>query len=243
MNPQRMRITLYGFAFSHPVQAVRAMLAHKGIDYRFEELLPGLHPVVVRARGFPAPTVPAMELDGERVQGSRAIARRIDALVPDPPLYGTGRERRARVLAAEAWGEQLQEIPRDTFRWCLLERPQLRAPIAAAAPALAGLPHAYVIAKLGGASGWQVRAHLAALPSVLDGIDELAAEGLLDTGRPNAADFQIGATVRALLTFEDLRPLLEDRRAARLARWFPPVRMSLPPFLPAAWLPAPVGVC
>ena len=59
-----MTASVYGFAFSHPVQCARAMLRFKGIEHRLVPLPPGLHPVVVRARGFPGPTVPAIVFDG-----------------------------------------------------------------------------------------------------------------------------------------------------------------------------------
>ena len=41
----------------------------------------------LRARGFPGPTVPAMVLDGRKVQTTRAISRALDEIRPDPPLF------------------------------------------------------------------------------------------------------------------------------------------------------------
>ena len=56
----------------------------------------------------------------------------------------------------------------------------------------------------------------------------------------NAADLQIGAGVRLLLTLEDVRPLLDGRPAGALARrWFPAYPGDVPAgTLPAAWLSA-----
>src|SRR5260370_26479786 len=67
------------------------------------------------------------------------------------------------------------------------------------------------------------RADLAALPSQLEQIDAWIAEGLLGGERPNAADLQIGSTVRLLMSIGDVRPLVEGRPAASLARYFPPL--------------------
>jgi glutathione S-transferase len=48
--------------------------------------VPAIHKPIVRAAGFPDPTVPAVFLDGRRLQGTARIARALDALVPEPPL-------------------------------------------------------------------------------------------------------------------------------------------------------------
>jgi hypothetical protein len=81
---------------------------------------------------------------------------------------------------------------------------------------------------------------LAGLPAKLDHVDALAAEGVLGGEEPNAADFQIGATLRVLLTVGDLRPLLEGRPGEQLARrWFPDYAGDVPAgAFPAGWVPA-----
>jgi hypothetical protein len=50
-------------------------------------LIPGLHPVLVRFAGFEGFTVPALELDGHKVQGSRRIARFLDEVSAERPLF------------------------------------------------------------------------------------------------------------------------------------------------------------
>ena len=59
---------------------------------------------------------------------------------------------------------------------------------------------------------------LAGLPAKFDHVDALAAGGVIGAGEPTAADLQIGATLRVLLTVGDLRPPLEDRPGGALAR-------------------------
>ena len=80
------------------------------------------------------------------------------------------------------------------------------------------------------------RADIAALPAQLDRIDGWIAEGLLGGEQPNAADLQIGSTVRLLTTIGDVRPLVQPRPAAALARYFPPTVGEIEPgALPAEW--------
>ena len=67
--------TLYSLSLSHPSLAVRGMLRRKGIPHRVVQLVPGFHPVALRGLGFPGTTVPALVVDGRRIQGSREISR------------------------------------------------------------------------------------------------------------------------------------------------------------------------
>ena len=62
------------------------------------------------------------------------------------------------------------------------------------------------------------RRDLAALPGLIDRVDELIEEGVIGGSERNAADFQIATSVSLLLTMEDVRPLIEGRPAERLAR-------------------------
>jgi hypothetical protein len=64
--------------------------------------------------------------------------------------------------------------------------------------------------------------------------------GTIGGDRPNAADLQIGATLRVLLAVGDLRPLLEHRPAERVARtWFPDYTGDIPAgAYPAGWVPS-----
>lgn len=218
-----MTLTLYGFPTSHPVQAVLGMLAFKGIEFRQVELVPGTHPARLRAVGFRGTTVPALDVDGEKVQGSTRISRRLEALAPEPSLYGA---RPEAVAEAERWGEaELQPLHRIAYRRALVQRRDLRGAIS--------LPRAVVLAVLARATGARVSRSVGALPAALDHVDALIAEGTIGGAEPNAADFQIGATIWALLSFEDFRPLVAGRPAARLAERFTYERRRVPAFLPA----------
>ena len=57
---------------------------------------------------------------------------------------------------------------------------------------------------------------------------------------PNAADLQVGSTIRLLSAIADVRPLIAGRQAAALTRYFPPMVGEVPAgTLPAEWQPAP----
>jgi glutathione S-transferase len=241
-----MDIVLYLIPLSHPAEAARQMLEYKGIEYRAVSLLPGMHPAQVRLRGFRRATVPAMKVDGRRIQGSRQIAAFLDELVPDPPLFPSDPAARRAVQEAEAWGERsLQAVPRRLVRWGAGRETGVRIWIAELVgmplpPVMAALnlPVARVLGARVNATDEQVRADLAALPGLLDHVDALIADGIIGGEQPNAADFQIGTSVRVLRELPGLTELVQGRPceavALRVMPEFPP---GIPRFLPEAWIP------
>ena len=239
------RPKLYVLPGSHPCAAVEAALDIKSIDYDSVVLLP-IMPVLVGRLRYGGTTVPGMRLDGERIVGSRTIMRRLDELAPQPPLLpAPGSTERARVLEAERWGDEVfQSVPRRIIDVCFLRSPRAMESYAAGAklplsPAMMrpAMPlTARLMAIKNRASDESARADLAALPAQLDRINGWIAEGLLGGEQPNAADLQIGSTVRLLMTIGDVRRLVESRPAARLARYFPPITGEIEPgVLPAEW--------
>ena len=224
---RRVPARLYGASLSYPSLAARAMLEHKGIEHDWVALTPGAHPFQLRLAGFRGGTVPALKLDGRRVVGSRGIARMIDAVEPEPALFPADPARRRAVEEAEAWGDAvLQPIPRRLLRWAIRRRPDTRVTLArvfgSGSPELAGrlmAPMAAFLARREDArSTDRIRADWAALPAHLDRVDELIASGVIGTPDPNAADFQIGGTLRAMLQFDDYEPLMSGRPLEQLAR-------------------------
>jgi glutathione S-transferase len=237
-----MRVKLYSLSLSHPSQAARLMLERKGIEHDVNDLLPGFHPLQLRLAGFRGGTVPALKIDGRRVQGSLEISRALDEVQPEPGLFPADPARRGAVEEAEAWGErELQPVPRRIFRWAVAHRPALRRwlaeDIGMPAPgmmATANIPVARYFAGKVDANDQNVEADVARLPELLDHVDSLIAAGTIGGEVPNAADYQIATTVRTLIAFDDLRPLVEGRPAADLAlRLLPgypgPITLGLPP--------------
>ena len=219
------------------------MLEHKGIEHKLVNLVPGTHAAVVRTLGFHSGTVPALRLEGRRIQGTRAIARALDEVQPDPPLFPIDPPQRMRVEQAERWGDDvLQPVPRRIGGWVFANRPEMRVRLAreAGLPAprllgAAGRPVTWYNARKVGASVTeQVRKTVEMLPSLLDHVDDLLNEGTIGGEQRNAADFQIGTSVRLLMTFPDLAPALEGRSATRFAAELMP---EYPTGVPAGLVP------
>jgi glutathione S-transferase len=240
-----MGITLYGTPPSPPSHSARLMLERKGLDHRVVWLLPGLWPVLLRTRGFRGGTVPAMRVDGRRLQGSRTISRALEELKPDPPLFPTDPDRRLAVEEAERWGDEvLQDVPRRIVRWISVHRPEARVMIAREVgiplprfAAWVNAPAARHLARKVDADA-QIERAIAQVPEVLDHVDALISEGMIGGEEPNAADFQIATSVRALLTVQDLAPATQGRPAADLAmRLLPELGNDFPAgMLPGEWL-------
>jgi glutathione S-transferase len=239
---------LYVLPGSHPCAAVEVALRMKSMPFERVDLLP-MSQVLIGPLRYGGSTVPGLRLDGERLVGSRQILRRLDELVPEPALLpAPGSSSYAQVLDAERWGDEVfQSIPRRVLDLAFLSHPEamltfvgdakLPLPIGLMRPALPLT--ARLMAIKNKAREDAVREDLAALGGLLDRIDGWIADGLLGGEQPNAADLQIGSTIRLLLTIADVRPLIEGHPAAELVRYFPPMVGEVPAgALPAAWFPS-----
>jgi len=226
--------------------AAMLMLEHKGIDFKRRDLVSVLSRVLLRVLGFPRGTVPAMSVDGTKTQGSREIARELERLQPEPPLFPADAEKRAAVEEAERWGdEELQHPVRQIVLWSIVKRrsairgylagAKLGMPVGMAAP-IAPLVVA-ASARLNGAGDEQVREDVEILGSLLQRVDDLIAAGTINGPELNAADFQIASSIRLAMTLQDLRPLIESRPAGEFARRVEPeIPGDCPPAIPAEWL-------
>jgi glutathione S-transferase len=231
---------LYVIALSASAATGRALLAHKRIPHRVITLPPGLHGGLLRLAGFEGHTVPAAEIEGRRLQGTRAMSRALEELRPHPPLFPADPARRERVELAEWWGEEeLQPVPRRIFRYCLIHDRELRRWMAAnvvrvPVPGLAGelmRPLGRRMAARSGAARDAARTDLAALPGLLDHADELIAEGIIGGEERNAADLQVFASIRVLLEIGGLPEMVGARPCAAAARrvyptWLGPIPRS-----------------
>ncbi len=243
-----MDARLFNVPGSHPSLAGRMMLQRKGIDYRRIDLVPAMHKLVLKALRFEDSTVPAIEIDGRKLQGTRQISRALEELRPTPPLFPADPGERAAVEDAERWGdEQLQSVPRRLVWWGMgrdssasasfLEGARLGVPVALAARTVAPI----VVAEkmINSADDEAVERDLAELPGLLDYADALIADGVIGGPEPNAADFQILTSVRLLDLMEDLRPALGGRPVLAAAwRLIPDYPGHLPPVFPDEWLGA-----
>jgi glutathione S-transferase len=241
-----MGIKLYGTPPSPPSHSARLMLEHKGVEHRLVWLLPGLWPALLRTRGFRGGTVPAMKMDGRRIQGSLLISRALEEAKAEPPLFPADPQQRLAVEEAERWGDGvLQDVPRRIIRWLSVHRPESKVLIAREVgmplprfAAWINTPAARHLARKVDADG-QIERAIGQVPEVLDHVDELISTGVIGGAEPNAADFQIATSVRALLTVRDLAPVTDGRPAAELAmRHLPEFPPDFPRgLLPTEWLP------
>jgi glutathione S-transferase len=94
--------------------------------------------------------------------------------------------------------------------------------------------------KYHGISCERLAGDLAGLPAKIAHVDSLVHDGVLGGDEPNAADLQIGATLRVLLNVGDVRPLIEGRPAEQVARrFFAEYAGDIPAgAFPAGWVPA-----
>ena len=236
---------LYVLPASHPCAAVEAAMGIKGISCESVVLLP-LSQLMIGPLRYGGITVPGLRVDGARVVGSRAIMRKLDELEPEPPLLPADEDMRVRVLDVERWGDEvLQSAVRRILDagWVRepeslegyagdaklpLPRPMLRPAMPLTARLMAIRNHV---------SDDTARADVRAVPAQLQRIDEWIAEGVLGGDQPNAADLQVGSSLRLLRTVADLRALVDSHEGASLIRHFPPASGEIAAgVLPAEWL-------
>lgn len=218
------RAKLYAGLGSHAVRATILMLDHKGIDYR-TVMLPVGTQRLLRLRGFPGGTVPALVLDGRKVQTNRAIARALDEACPEPPLFPRDAARRAEVEEAERWADEELQMPVRRLAFAagmdwpgtLVDRgddgrlgPLLWRTAWARRLGLPGLRRLFDVNRE------TERELLAELPAMLDRIDAWIEAGVLNGDELNAADFAVAGSLGLLSYRSDLRPELESRPLIRL---------------------------
>jgi glutathione S-transferase len=238
---------LYVILGSHACRTGMLLVEHKGIPYRPVRVPTGLHPLAVRLLGFPGSptqirrtgakpnrqlarldrlgTVPALAIDGQKVQTNLRIARFLDQRRPDPPLFPADPDRRREVEAAEHWGDEvLQMVARRIVLAGGLRG--LEGLINAGRNGRLGpllwnsdrlrLTTARVVSRVFRADDRVERELLAELPAQLDRIDSWIAAGVLNGEQLNAADYMIAPSL-ALLTYRpDLRDEIESRPVGAL---------------------------
>ena len=210
-------LVLYTIPSSHACRSATLMLEHKGMRWKERELPATTQRMLMRAFGFRGNTVPAVKLDGTRVQTNRRIARFLDELQPEPRLVPADRQAEieaaervsdeilqplARRLLLAAGSRDMEEVDRcgDGGRLGALlagNRRQRRFVVWLAARYFRAASVEELDRK--------------ALPGVLDHVDKLVGRGVLNAEQLTAADFET-APCLALLDYRlDLRPLVRPR--------------------------------
>jgi glutathione S-transferase len=233
---------------THPCRTGMLMLEHKGIPYRQVDLPASLHPLALRLLGFPgnaAPfrdiddrrhrvlaladrmgTVPALLHGGNRVMRNRDIARFLDKVQPDPPLFPAEPDRRLAVEEAERWGDEIFQMAarRLLLAAALRGRDGIvnRGQDGRLGPLISRHETVrFAVARLVARFAFAVNAQsdgdlLAALPGMLDRIDAWIEAHVLNGEHLHAADFMIVTSLALLCYRPDVRGELERRPASRL---------------------------
>ena len=213
------RVLLYTIPGSHACRSAMLMLEHKGIPWKVREMPPGVQTTTMRARGFPGRTVPAIKLDGTRVQTNRKIARFLDELQPDPPLVPA--ERAREVELAERFNDaNLQTLTRRLLLAAGRRDPSCGAdgrlgPILAYSNWRRRLA-ANMAYRYFGVSDEIERLDLIALPGLLDHVDSLVESGTLNAPELTAADFEIAPSLALGGYRLDVREQFESRPSWKL---------------------------
>jgi glutathione S-transferase len=217
---------LYVILGSHACRAGKLMLEHKRIPYRTVTLPTGMQRLL-RLWRFPHRTVPALVIDGRRVQTNIAIARALDELKPEPPLFPADATQRQRVHEAEYWADDVFQMAarRMALALNLHDKPASASDRGGSGRLGPMLWRHDRTRRLGmrmlcrfvfDVNPQTESELLARLPSQLDKIDAWIEAGVLDGEQLNAADFAIAPSV-ALLTYRpDLRADIASRPVGAL---------------------------
>lgn len=239
-----MGATLIGVPGSHPTLAAELMLRYKRVPYRRIDLANGGQKFLLPLLRFRSATVPVLRLDGHRVSGTMRIARALEALHPEPPLFPEA--DRTTIEGAEAWADAaLQDGIRQLARWVavrdtasmasFLDGAHLGVPsdlVKRTLPALRPVVNTQMRV-----SDDTARTCALALPAQLDRVDALLAEGVIGGERPNAADFQVATCVRLAMTFDQLRDHIAARPAgAHALRVCPDYPGHMRSVIPEEWV-------
>ena len=224
-----MRATLFGVPASHPSLAAELMLRHKGIAYRRIDLVSGRAPAAAARARLPRQHRAGAAARRRKRPGharrspwrstrcgpSRRCSRTIRSAGAPSSRPRPGATRSPAGAAAAVWAALKRDRSTiDTY----LEGAQLGHPAAGRRCA----PSAPVIAaaarRLNRATDENVRRDLAALPALLDRVDELLARGRDRRRRAQRRRLPDRHQHRPAADDRRLRPLIEGRPAGRHAR-------------------------
>lgn len=111
----KTRRVLHQFPLSHYCEKTRWHLDHKRLDYELNDVVPGLHFLVLPRASRARSTVPVL-VDGDVIVGdSSEIALHLEARYPERPLLPRRDDERARALELEAFFDD--EVGPHVRRW------------------------------------------------------------------------------------------------------------------------------
>jgi glutathione S-transferase len=238
-----MSARLYVILGSHACRTGMLLLEHKRVPYRTVTLPSGMHPMFLRFAGFGGSaepirpvdgktrttvamadkigTVPALHIDDDRVQTNTAIARYLDEVRPERPLFPADADERREVEEAEEWGDQVLQMVARRVVLAAGRRGEHVGDEGRLGPLLmksriARRGVVEVAGRFFAADEEAEQAMLAELPAHLDRVDAWVGAGVLDGDDLNAADYMIVTSLALLCYCPDLAPQVQGRPAGRL---------------------------
>jgi glutathione S-transferase len=239
--------TLYVIPGSHACRAGMLMLDHKRVPYRRVEFITLTHATMVRLHGFDAGgqtrvaggkrtlgirmgdflgTVPGLADGKRRISTNHRIARYLDEQHPEPPLFPSDPEQRARVEEAEDWANTSLQMDARRIVFSSVLRDPASFSQAAGDGRMGCLLYRNAHARryIGPWIGRSVFATkpaddaelLNTLSSSLDRVDAWIAEGVLNGPQLNVADFMVAPSLALILYRRDVQPMFEGRPALEL---------------------------
>jgi glutathione S-transferase len=238
---------LYVILGSHACRTGMLLLEHKGIPYKPVRIPTGLHPVATRLLGFPGNTtrdfdggrktlslrlanlmgtVPALRMNGDRVQTNRGISRYLDRIQPDPPLFPADPSYRREVEEAEEWGDrELQMVARRLALSTAFDEPdafRTRSGIGRLGPILFrnDTVRYHFVRGIGrttfSATGDPDGEMAASARAMLDRVDAWIGSGVLNGPGLNAADYMVVTSLAVLEYRDDFREEIAARPSRAL---------------------------
>jgi glutathione S-transferase len=237
---------LYVIPGSHACRSAILMLEHKGVPYRRVDIVPLLHPVAVRLRGFDAGgqtrtaggkrtpgirlgdrlgTVPALAANGNRISTNHGIARFLDREHPERPLFPADADRRAAVEGAEQWANgPLQMAARRIPGAAVVRDPDLARQagdgrmgyLLYKRESVRRLLVPWIMGRVFRSNPARDDELLAELSAMLDRIDAWIRDGVLNGPELNAADFMVAPSLALILYRPDVKPMFDGRPALEL---------------------------
>ena len=242
--PAQPRLVLHVVPFSHPCLAVSAALDRLGQEYETVTLETGRQgDEVEKVYGEGCRTVPGLLVDDEPVHGTATIFARLDQLHPDAGLYPAAVAEAIRE-AEPALAEDIQMSARVLTFGAMHFRPESMGTFAGVDQldpggvdfAIKSMRAAW---RYLGIDAQRVHATLQALPAQLDAVDAQLEAGVIGGEKPTAADFQLGSSLHLLVQIGDVRPLVEERPAAKLLSLFEPGEGNVSAgAFPPGWVPS-----
>jgi glutathione S-transferase len=243
-----MEAKLYVILGSHACRTGILLMEHKGIEYERVELPSVLHPVFLRLHGVSGNrgtfrringrsnvmlgtadrmgTVPTLVIDGRTVKTNHEIARVLDELHPEPPLFPADPDRRREVEEAERWGDEVLQMTARRLglagtrhgRDAMANRGNdgRLGPLLWHSEIVRYVGTRFLAMTVFTARGRAESELLAELPGMLDRIDAWVEAGVLNGPELYAADYVIAPSLALLCYRNDLRPEIERRPVVAL---------------------------